>query len=369
MTTTWVDFKELRQQLDFASVLRHYGVELKIRGGDRHQGFCPLPGHVGQRRSPSFCAHLGRKIFHCFGCGRKGNCIDFVAYMEGLDPDDGQALRKAALMAAERFGGNATLTASRCHSTNAEALRPAVSETPKEIDRAQNNAERGATRPAIVNAPLDFELKALDFEHPYLKERGFTPETIAHFRLGYCSRGIMQGRIVIPLHDATGKLVGYAGRLVDDSAISDENPKYRFPGARERAGKVYEFRKSLFLYNAFAAGRCKDMIVVEGFPSVWWLWQHGHANVLALMGSDCSEEQANLIVQSTHTDGRVWIMPDGDEAGERCARSLLAQVSRQRFVHWVNLKAGQQPTDCTAEKINALLHGPAAGKGEDHDAA
>lgn len=368
MTTTWIDFKELRQKLDFAAVLRHYGVELKVRGGERHQGFCPLPGHTGKRNSPSFSAHLTRKIFQCFGCGRKGNCIEFVAYMEQLDPGDGQALRKAALIAAERFDlrpspQSPPTEAARARAQGSHASR---SERVEKVDEAHKNAERGATRPAIVNAPLDFELKALDAEHPYLKERGFTAETITHFGLGYCSRGLMQARIVIPLHDAAGKLVGYAGRLVDDSAITDENPKYRFPGTRTREGKVYEFRKSLFLYNGIAVGHAQDLIVVEGFPSVWWLWQHGYSNVVALMGCDCSPEQAKLIADAIPPDGTVWLMSDGDVAGERCAQTALMLVSPHRRVRWAKLKSNEQPTDCTGEELTSLLCPPQAGKGGCH---
>lgn len=54
---------------------------------------------------------------------------------------------------------------------------------------------------AVVNAPMDFELKGLDQAHPYLRSRGFTPETIAHFGLGYCSRGSLKGRVAIPLQE------------------------------------------------------------------------------------------------------------------------------------------------------------------------
>jgi DNA primase len=135
----------------------------------------------------------------------------------------------------------------------------------------------------VVNAPLDFELKHLDATHPYLAARRLSAETIAHFGLGFCGRGMMSGRIAIPVHDRHSQLVGYAGRLVDDSAIRDDNPKYRFPSARERDGKRFEFHKSLLLYNEHRLlGPVSDLLVVEGFASVWWLWQHGCSDVVAL---------------------------------------------------------------------------------------
>lgn len=72
-TKNWVDFRHVRETVDFGEVLEAYGVTLKLRGAEQHHGFCPLPNHDGQKRSPSFSAHLGKKAFNCFGCGSKGN--------------------------------------------------------------------------------------------------------------------------------------------------------------------------------------------------------------------------------------------------------------------------------------------------------
>jgi DNA primase len=352
MTRPWIDFKELRSRLQFADVFKHYGLTLKVKA-DRATGFCPLPGHPkhdGKRHSPSFSANLPRGIFQCFGCGSKGNCLDFIARMEGLNPDDGQDLRKAALLAIERFGIEGPAGTRPKASRIAE--KPAPSDDTPRSPAAPQKMSHG---PAVVNAPLDFELKKLDPAHPYLKERGFTPETISHFGLGFCSRGMLQGRIAIPLHDAAGRLVGYAGRLVDDSAVSDEKPKYLFPGSRERDGKTFEFRKLLFLYNGFAAGKVKNLVVVEGFASVWWLWQHGRPNTASLMGGSCSDEQATPIVDALEPGGCVWVMPDGDEAGDRCAEAVLRVVSPHRSVRWAKLAPGKQPTDYTPEELAAVV--------------
>jgi len=62
--STWVNYKDLRSRLSF-ELLRHYGVEIK-RKGNQHCGFCPLPGHNGNRNSPSFSANLEEGIFQCF---------------------------------------------------------------------------------------------------------------------------------------------------------------------------------------------------------------------------------------------------------------------------------------------------------------
>lgn len=353
---TWVNFKDLRERLSFAEVLRHYSIELKLKGSDRHQGFCPLPTHQGQKKSASFSANLERGIWQCFGCGAKGNTLDFAVRMEGLDPTNGRDVRTVALKLHAHLEGMPTGGARQHQNVRPPPARPQNAGTPPQLPKG-----KAVTGRVIVNAPLDFELKGLDPTHPYLSERGFTRETIEFFGLGYCSRGTFQGRVCIPLHDSQGRLIGYAGRVVDDSQISEQNPKYKLPPSRLRNDEVHEFHKSLFLYNGSRIkGPVDDLAVVEGFPSTWWLWQNGYANVVAVMGASCSPEQAEIIVRLVHPDGRVWIMPDGNDAGERCAMSILTRVSTQRLCRWVKLMDGNQPKDCFAEKLNVLLFNPAA---------
>jgi DNA primase len=323
----WIDFKELREQLDFAEVLRHYKVEPKLRG-DQHHGFCPLPSHNGKQNSPSFSANVKKGIWQCFGCGEKGNLLDFAVLMEGANPKSGEDVQRIALKLEERFLGSAM----------------PVKKSEIEVEKGNENA--------IVNAPLDFELKGLDAKHPYFLNRGFTTETIARFGLGYCSRGLLKDRIAIPLHDATGQLIGYAGRVIDDSSITEENPKYRFPGSRKRKEVVYEFRKSLFVYNGYRiTSPVDDLVVLEGFTGTWWLSQSGIANVVGVMGSSCSEEQANAIVSLVAPGGRVWVFTDGDKAGIRCAESILIQVAPHRFTRWVKVETGKQPTDFSPAEL------------------
>src|SRR6185437_14869924 len=122
--------------------------------------------------------------------------------------------------------------------------------------------------------------------------------------------------------------------------------------ARERDGKIFEFRKTLFLYNGFRFENPLDeLVVVESFTSVWWLTQNQIPQVVATMGADCSDEQAALISKLVKPDGRVWMISDGDPAGERLALAVLAKVSPHRFIRWVKCENGKQPTDLTGEQL------------------
>ncbi|MCI0558054.1 MAG: CHC2 zinc finger domain-containing protein [Nitrososphaera sp.] len=339
--SAWINFKELRAKLDFEQVLRHCGVEI-IRKGDQHHGFCPLPMHGGERKkSESFSANLKKGIFRCFSCGAQGNVLDFAVLKAGLDPDSGEDLRRVALELQAKF----------CPElTSEKPVRKRLAERDEQPELKPVKVEQPISKPAEkqvrINEPLDFELKRLEPNHPYLLDRGFSRETIVRFGLGYCEKGYHAGRIAIPLHDHGDKLIGYAGRIVDDRKIDNDHPRYLFPGTRERSGVSHEFRKTEFLYNGSShTAPLSELVVVESFTGVWWLTQMGFPNVVALMGSSCSERQSQLVAKTVTEDGRVWIIPDGDAAGEQCASSLLSLVSPLRFVRWLKLEGSKQPTD------------------------
>src|ERR1700730_7458516 len=100
--TNWIDIEELKKQIDFSEVLRHYGVELKLKG-DQHHGFCPLPLHKGKKNSASFSANVKRGIWQCFGCGQKGNLLDFAILMEKGNPKDGKDVQRIATRLTNQF--------------------------------------------------------------------------------------------------------------------------------------------------------------------------------------------------------------------------------------------------------------------------
>lgn len=81
---------------------------------------------------------------------------------------------------------------------------------------------------------------------------------------------------------------------------------------------IYEFQKAKLVYNAHRLRYPVEVLcLVEGFPSVWWLRQMGAHNVVALMGWSMSEQQAEIVRQLVMPSGRVWMIPDGYEAGKR----------------------------------------------------
>lgn len=198
------------------------------------------------------------------------------------------------------------------------------------------------------NPPLDFELKHLQPEHPYLSERGLTAETIQTFGLGFCAKGLLTGRIAIPIHNPDGQLVAYAGRW--PGLPPEGKEKYKLPRG---------FKKSLEIFNlhrALAQPAEQPLVVVEGFFDCLNLWQHGIKRVLALMGSSLSAAQEALLRQHLTPQSRVLVMLDEDDAGRRGRDDIAARLAPFAFVHVHRFEEeGAQPDQLKAEEVAQLL--------------
>jgi DNA primase len=315
----WVDYRELKRRVSIKESLDHYGLLSSVKQKkDELVGFCPFH----KESKASFHVSLTKNAFQCFGCKAKGNILDFVQQKEGVE------LRGAGLLISEWFGTGRGLI---------------VAPEAKEEARKEEKAPKLAKEGEIINPPLKFALK-LDPDNPYLKERGLAKETIEHFGLGYCSKGLMKGMIAIPIHNEKGELVAYAGRWPGDPPEGEG--KYKLP---------IRFQKQLVLFNLHRAiAEAQDkLIIVEGFFDCFRIWQAGFKNVIALMGSALSKEQADLLASHARS---VALMLDQDDAGEQATKEILSRLARRVFVRVIDLPSeGDQPDRLKEEELVNLL--------------
>lgn len=338
MTFQWIDFKEFRQQLKLIKVLEHYKVPIQ-RKGEQHVGPCPLPKHGNDRKKSTFSAHLVRGIFKCFGCQAQGNVLDLLALMEGVDPKDGRAVRgiitKLGPALLQQAGTRMKTEPTPSVGTQTARFPDSHSEL-------------------LINPPLDFELKGLVPEHPFLGELGLKPAVVAKFGLGVAQRGTFKGQLVIPLHDNEGRLVGYAGLFLDDNSTAV--PSYRFPGKREHKGRIIEFYAKRILYNG---NRLKEpvanLILVREIPAVWCLSEHGFDSAASTMGETLSIEQAVQVRAIVGRGGAVWVITAPDDQGEAFVLSVVRQISEDCFVRWIRLPVGKEIHEVPFEELKARL--------------
>ncbi|HSY52424.1 MAG TPA: hypothetical protein VLC46_26725 [Thermoanaerobaculia bacterium] len=205
------NFRLIKSQVSLLDVLARYKVELKGTNQSRKEGHCPLPCHSSEG-DRSFHASLlkGQWVWSCHSAscvgargGKKkgGDLIEFVGFMEKC------GLRQAGELLDSWFGPFSEGSAA-----------PVKEVPPREVVPANE-----------VNSPLKFQLKDIRHTHPYLTVRGFDEEECEYLGVGFFpGRGMMQNRIVFPLHDAEGVLIGYAGRRVEYS-LHDEDETHVAP--------------------------------------------------------------------------------------------------------------------------------------------
>lgn len=296
-------------------------VNLKKRGANL-TGLCPFH----QEKSPSFSVSPSKGIYKCFGCGKAGNSVNFIMEIEQLNYID--ALKHLA----EKY----------------RIEWPQQEVSPEQlIEEKRRTSERESLQ--IVNnfAERYFAELLLNDEEgrtvglSYFEERGFRPETIEKFKLGYAKEGwdhltnaakeggynldllklgglikeneqgriydAYRNRVIFPIHSISGKPIAFAGRyLIKDP----KSPKY------VNSPETPLYHKSNELYGLFFAKQAisKNSLVylVEGYTDVISLHQAGIENVVASSGTSLTEGQIKLIKRFTDN---VCVLYDGDAAG------------------------------------------------------
>lgn len=342
-TTAHYDFKAVRAAMDFQSVLKHYNIEPQ---GQWPQVKIVCPFHDDHK--PSCGVNSDKSAFKCFACHEEGNALKFVTLMEGYEPTPEGGLNDGAEAAIAIMGLDPEDFKFKRGTTAVRAKKKAGTPKPKKevkakdkpLSRVKKDEEPQGDVDGQVNPPLTFTLD-LERDHAFFDERELSEQVVEQFGLGYCKKGIMAGRICIPLHNEVGELVAYAGRYVGDD---EEQPRYKLPKG---------FQKSHLLYNLhrLIEDKPKHVVLVEGYWSVMRLAQEGIPCVASL-GSALSDQQVELL----HKAGvrYVTIMYDGDEGGQTGALDAAAKLSAHLYVRRITLPDGVKPDTMTDDYLDRV---------------
>ena len=334
--------EELRDVADIVDVVNDY-VRLK-RSGSRFKGLCPFH----DENTPSFSVDPDKNLYYCFGCQRGGDVFKFVQEMEGV------GFIESARMLAERFG--------------VPLPEDTVDQEAASEKEAIYHALRWAARwfyDQLTESPGGKE--ALD----YLHDRDFEDRTITRFGLGYApdqwdallkaaedaqlSEEILEaaglviprksgdgyydryrGRVIFPILSHVGKVLGFAGRILDSDA---DQPKY----INSPETKVYD--KSRVLYGLRQAKQAirseEEVLMVEGYTDVISLYQAGVENVVASSGTSLTSGQIQMLDRYAK---RIVLLYDADEAGARAAvRGMNLVLEEGLGAYAVELPDGEDP--------------------------
>lgn len=335
--------QEVVNRIDIVDIINGF-VRLKRRGAN-YLGLCPFH----DEKTPSFTVSPTKEIYKCFGCGKSGNAITFL--MEHEKFSYVEAIRWLAQKYQVELDETETSPEYKQQQQVADSLYAINHFAQKHFSDNLVNSEEGKS-------------VALS----YLKHRGFRDHTIDAFQLGYCRRddslakaaienqfnkelllksGLVvsrdghfrdnyYGRIIFPVHNQTGKVVGFGARLIEKN---DKAPKY----INTPENEIYV--KSKILYGLWQArqaiGKKDECILVEGYTDVTSLHQAGIENVVASGGTSLTHDQLRLIRKITPN---ITIFYDGDAAGTNATlRGIDLALEEGLNVKILSLPAPEDP--------------------------
>ncbi|MBQ1259220.1 MAG: DNA primase [Clostridia bacterium] len=319
-------------------------VNLK-KAGSRYMGLCPFHNE----KTPSFVVYPNTKSFYCFGCGAGGSAITFISRMENLtyyEALENLAERSGIQLPQDREYGDKDdnrPSKKRVLQMNLDAAKffrqCLFDERIGAVGMKYLRDERKLDMSTIRHFGLGFAPNDFSSLTKHMKSLGYTEEEL-HFAFlcGKSQNGryydYFRNRVIFPIIDTAGGIIGFGGRVMDDS-----KPKYL------NTSDTAAFKKSrnLFALN-FAKNKCEDQLILcEGYMDVIAVHAAGFESAVATLGTALTEEQARVMARYTK---KVIIAYDSDEAGRTAssrASAILASAGLE--VRMLQMNGAKDPDE------------------------
>lgn len=302
--------EELKSRVEIEDLIGGY-VKLR-RQGSNLTGLCPFHSE----KSPSFTVFVGSQSYYCFGCHAGGDAINFVRAVEHLDYVDAvKFLADRVGMTVPQEEGARENAAQRAdilelNKTAARWFHEQLRKTPQAVRYLSG---RGLSEKTILHFGLGYAPEGWDNLLRHLEQKGYTKPDVKRAGLAAVNQGgryydYFRGRIMFPIIDVRGNVVGFGGRVLDDS-----KPKY----LNSPDTPVFKKSRSLFSLCNAKGTREGQLILAEGYLDVISLYQAGFAQAVATLGTALTSEQARLMNRYAK---EVVIAYDMDEAGRRATQ-------------------------------------------------
>jgi DNA primase len=313
--------EEIKQRLDVVEVVSGY-IQLKNAGQGSYKACCPF--HT--EKTPSFYVSSEKQIWHCFGCNKGGDLFSFIMEIEGVDFSQALeiAAQKAGVKLPEHFTPQSRLGTEKDKMLElnliAQKLYEKVLTEHERATIARNYIEkRRITKDEIKKFGIGYAPMEWTMLSDYLRKRGYKDADILSAGLAkkkINGNGILdrfRDRIMIPLYDSQGRVVGFTGRSLSEDKNS--GPKYL------NSPETLIYNKRAILYGLHLAKtqirQNKSVIVVEGNLDVVASHRAGVENIVASSGTALTDIQLQILKKLT--DNIIFCF-DGDGAGYEAAK-------------------------------------------------
>jgi DNA primase len=332
--------EKVKEQNDIVDVISE-SVRLK-RSGRNFSGLCPFHNE----KTPSFSVSQDKQIYKCFGCGESGNVISFVMKNKNMPFVEAvKYLADRANITIESEQGRISPTAKKreiLYKVNVEAARFFYSNLKNTREAKEYFLNRGIKEETIKKFGLGFAKDSWNNLILHLRKLGFRDDLLLEAGLVSTSERTgnkydrFRNRVIFPVFDYRGKVIGFGGRVLDDS-----KPKYL------NSPETLVFQKGTNLYGLNFAIKSKMQdryfIMVEGYMDLITLHQYGITNVVASLGTALTTNQARLLKR--YAD-KVIISYDADIAGQAATMRGLEILKDAGFdVRVLSIPQGKDPDE------------------------
>lgn len=308
--------QELADRNDIVDVVGSY-VRLTKRSGANLFGLCPFHNE----KTPSFAVSPDKQIYHCFGCGKGGSVINFIMEIENLSfPDAVEFLARRCGMEVPGDGQDEQRRRrERMLALNREAARYFYGQlTAPGGEPARDYAARRRISPAMVKSfGLGFAPDAWYGLTDAMRDKGYSDLELVDAGLANPNKSgkgvhdIFRSRLMFPVIDVRGSVIGFSGRI-----LGDGEPKY----LNTRETLVFNKSRNLFALNLAKKSKSGYILLAEGNIDVVSLHQAGFDSAVASLGTSLTPEQARLISRYTK---QVVIAYDNDGAGQKASQRAI----------------------------------------------
>lgn len=346
------DVQTIKDKIDVVDLISEY-VQLKPAGSN-HKGLCPFH----HEKSPSFMAHRDRQFWHCFGCGKGGDIFTFVQEIEGMEFVEAlkYLAQKAGIPLETIASETNTSQKNRIKDINTTAARfyhHVLTQLPAAEPAREYLNKRGLKQETIDEWQIGFIPEQWDLLTKYLLKKGCSIDDLVASGLTIAKDGArpgsqsgfydrFRGRVMFPIWDVHGGVVGFTGRIL----VEKENSGGKYVNTPQTL--VYDKSRVIFgLNKAKQEIKAKDLVVmVEGQMDVVACHQAGMKNVVAASGTAMTEEQVKLLKRYSHN---VAIAFDADAAGQNAAeRGIEVALAEGLHINVITIPdgAGKDADEC-----------------------
>lgn len=311
--------QQLVQRCDIEEIVSGY--VLVKRAGRNLKALCPFHSE----KTPSLVLYPDNQSFYCFGCGAGGDVISFIMRAENLDyPDAVRFLaRRVGMEVPEEGDDSGAQLRARVLQLNREAalfFHKCLKTPAGREGYAYLHEKRGLPDKIITSYGLGYAPDSWNALGDYLLGKGFTQEELLAAALSAKGRkgGIydqFRNRVMFPILDLRGNVIGFGGRVLDDS-----KPKY----LNSPDTPVFKKSRNLFSLNFAKNAGKEQLILAEGYMDVIAIYAAGFRNVVATLGTALTGEQARLMSKYAR---EILIAYDSDGAGQAATHRAINLLS------------------------------------------